>query len=214
MRTIGHVLAGGDALDPDTPAGALLDDVAEVVVVPLAAAFARPEATSARVHAWAAARGVDAAIVPTVRRADSLEPAVAEQVASAAGVVVIDGAEAHLVSCLKRTPLLDALVAVAETAPVLWSGASAAAACDPMVDERGGAPALGLGVVDDVIVVNAWESWSDDARRRLRRLVPSGRLVVGIPCGSAIVPGDHGEGWLAVGPGVEAERDGDPVELS
>lgn len=212
MSIVGHVLAGGDALDHTSPAGSLLDDVEEVTVLPVAAAYARPEATAAQVAAWAAARGVRAVTLPTVRRADCLNPIVVDQAAAASGILVIDGAEAHLVSCLKRTPLLDALVAVAADVPVVWSGASAAAACDPMVDDRGGVPALGLAVVDDVIAVNAWERWSAEARRRLRRLVPPGRLVVGIPSGSAIVPSD--DGWSTWGPGIEAERDGEVVSLS
>jgi cyanophycinase len=124
---------------------------------------------------------------------------------------VVDGAGAHLVSGLKATPLLEALVELAARAPVVWSGTSASAACDPMVDERGGALTVGLGVVDDAIVVPAWEGWSRDARRRLRRLVPADRLVVGLPTGTAIVPGENPEGWSPVGPGVEAERGGEVV---
>jgi cyanophycinase len=94
----------------------------------------------------------------------------------------------------------------------VWSGAAAAAACDPMVDDRGGALTVGLGVVDDIIVIPAWETWSGEARRRLRRLLPAGRLVVGIPSGSAVIP--RTAGWATVGEGIEAERDGEPVALS
>lgn len=212
--TVGHALSGGGALDPATPAASLLDGVdGPVAVVPLAAAYARPAAVAERIETWATARGIEVVTVPTVRRADALDPAVAGAVAAAAGAVVVDGAGAHLVSGLKATPLLEALVELAARAPVVWSGTSASAACDPMVDERGGALTVGLGVVDDAIVVPAWEGWSRDARRRLRRLVPVDRLVVGLPTGTAIVPGEHPEGWSPVGPGVEAERGGEVVAL-
>ena len=212
--TVGHALTGGGALDPATPAASLLDGVdGPVAVVPLAAAFARSTAVAERIETWASARGIEVVTVPTVRRADALDPAVTGVVAAAAGAIVVDGAGAHLVSGLKATPLLEALVELATRAPVVWSGTSASAACDPMVDERGGALTVGLGVVDDVIVVPAWEGWSREARRRLRRLVPADRLVVGLPTGTAIVPGENPEGWSPVGPGVEAELGGEVVAL-
>ena len=213
-RVVGHLLAGGAALDPATPAGGLLDGVdGPIAVVPLAAAYGRPEALTARIEAWADARGVDVVTVPTVRRADALDAAVAAPVRAAAGAVVLDGAAAHLVSGLKATPLLEALVELAARAPVVWSGAAAAAVCDPMVDERGGALTVGLGVVDSAIVVPGWDQWGRDTRRRLRRMLPSDRLVVGLPAGSAIVPAPGPPGWVSVGPGVEAECNGEPVDL-
>jgi len=209
---IGHVLAGSGAIDVDGAAGPLLHGTDGVVVVPLAAAFSRPDAIDAQISAWAERYRIGVTKVATVRRADSADESVIAAVASASAVVVLDGAEAHLVGALNRTPLLDTLLEVARDRPVIWSGAAAAAACDPMVDRRGGALTVGLGVIDDLIVVSDWSQWTSETRRRFRRMVPDGRTVVGLPPNSAIhrTPGG---GWTAIGE-VVAERDGEPVELS
>ena len=44
------------------------------------------------------------------------------------------------------------------------SSAGAMVLCDPMVDPRGGAFTLGLGLLADLAVIPAHDHWSEDAR--------------------------------------------------
>lgn len=207
------VLAGGGELDPDTPAGGVLAGCGTVAVVRLAAAFGRPDALADRIDAWAAAVGVTPVAVAAVRRADALDPAVAAPVAEADAVLILDGSPAHLVSALKATPLLDAVTAAADRgAAVVWSGAGAVAACDPMVDERGGALTVGLGVCAGIVVAAAWERWPRPRQRRLRQMIPDDVLFVALSTGATVRSTADG-GWTAVGGDMEVTRAGAPAEI-
>ena len=74
-------------------------------------------------------------------------------------------------------------------------GPSAAALCDPMLDQRGGAFTLGLGLVRGVAVIPEAEDWSEE--RRARTLSLADTPVVELPTGSALLRG--GAGWELVG---------------
>lgn len=231
------VLCGGGELDAGTPAGRVLASCQRVAVVTLAAAFRRPEALRADIGAWAEALRVEHAVVAAVRRADSLDPATSAPVASADGVLVLDGSPAHLVGALKATPLLDAIVGShCAGATVVWSGAAAAAVCDPMVDDRGGALTVGLGLYAGITAATGWDRWPRDRRRRLRRMLPSSVLFVALAWGAAVQSasaravstaissaatrseGEHlipaEQQWTAVGGAIEAQRAGQPVILA
>ena len=72
----------------------------------------------------------------------------AEAVRDARFVYFADGSPLHLRSVLKGSALFDALLAAYRSGAVLAaSGAGATVLCDPMVDPRGGAYTVGLGVV-------------------------------------------------------------------
>jgi cyanophycinase len=74
-------------------------------------------------------------------------------------------------------------------------GASAAALCDPMLDQRGGAFTLGLGLLRGVAVIPEAEHWSEE--RRARTLSLADTPVVELPTGSALVA--SGGAWDLVG---------------
>lgn len=208
------LLAGGEELDPTTPAGRALASHETVAVVTLAAAFTRPERLQARIAAWASAIEVRAVPVCPVRRADALDPAFASPIADAGAVCVLDGSRAHFVGAIKATPLLDAIVtASGRGADVLWSGATAAAVCDPMVDDRGGALTVGLGIYPGILVATAWERWPKPRRRRLRRLIPDSALFVVLESGAVVQALPGGE-WAVVGGSVSAERAGMTLDLA
>jgi len=75
---------------------------------------------------------------------------------------------------------------------------------DPMVDPRGGALTLGLGLVDKMTVVPHFGDEHDDAHgQKLERTVamaPAGLPVVAIPARTALI-NDAG-GWRADGAGT------------
>ena len=141
------VLAGGRELDAGTPAGRALTGCSSVAVVTVAAAFRRPDALMSRIGVWAEALSVRPAVVSALRRSDALNPDVSGPIADCDGVLVLDGSPAHFVSAVKATPLLEAIVAArGRGADIVWSGAAAAAVCASMVDDRGGALTVGLGL--------------------------------------------------------------------
>lgn len=218
------VLAGGRELDAGTPAGRALSGCGSVAVVTVAAAFRRPDALMSRIGAWADALSLRPTVVSAVRRSDALDPDVSRPIAGCDGVLVLDGSPAHFVSSVKATPLLEAIVAAQRHgADVVWSGAAAAAVCASMVDDRGGALTVGLGLHDGIVVAGGWESWPRDRRRRLWRMVPESVLFMAFESGAAVhstadpqvlASSSSPDDWTVLGGTVEARRGGGPVDLS
>lgn len=217
------VLAGGRELDAGTAAGRALAGCGSVAVVTLAAAYLRPDALLSRIGAWADALSLEHAVVGAVRRSDSLNPDLAVPIADCDGVLVLDGSPAHFVSSVKATPLLEAVVAAHERgADVVWSGAAAAAVCTSMVDERGGALTVGLGLYGGIVVATGWEKWPQPRRRRLRQMVPDSALFMALESGAAVqstagpqalASSSSPQHWAVVGGPVEARQGGGPLEL-
>ena len=218
------VLAGGRELDAGTAAGRALDGCGSVAVVTLAAAYRRADALESRIGAWAGELSVEHTVVKAVRRSDSLDPAVAEPIAGCDGVLVLDGSPAHFVGAAKATPLLEAIVeAHRRGADVVWSGATAAAVCASMVDDRGGALTVGLGLYGGIVVAAGWESWPRDRRRRLRSMVGESALFMALESGAAVqstaspqelVTSSSPGNWTVLGGTVEARQGGGPVTLA
>ena len=77
--------------------------------------------------------------------------------------------------------------------------------CDPMVDPRGGAFTVGLGLLNAVTVVPHHDHWSDDASHRTRKMTPAGLVLAGIDERTALIR--DGEDGLLV-------PEGDPVALA
>jgi len=217
------VLAGGRELDAGTPAGRALTDCSSVAVVTVAAAFRRPDALISRIGAWAGELTLDHSVVSALRRSDALDPDVSGPIAECDGVLVLDGSPAHFVSAVKATPLLEAIVAAQRRgADIVWSGAAAAAVCASMVDDRGGALTVGLGLHDGIVVAAGWERWPRDRRRRLRRMVPEPVLFMALESGAAVcstaeprvlASSSSPDDWTVLGGAVEARRDGTTVTL-
>jgi cyanophycinase len=114
---------------------------------------------------------------------------------------------------LKDSPFYDAMTAALDAGAVLaGSGAGADVLCDPMVDTRGGAFTVGLGLVPNVAVMPRLDQWSPDKVHRTIELAPRGVPVVGVPEGTAVIRRD-GE-WSASGVGdVVVHLDGEVVTL-
>ena len=218
------VLAGGRELDASTPAGRALSGCGSVAVVTMAAAYRRPDALISRIGAWAETLSVQHAVVSAVRRSDALNPDVSGPIADCEGVLVLDGSPAHFVSAVKATPLLEAIVAAQRRgADVVWSGAAAAAVCASMVDDRGGALTVGLGLYDGIVVAAGWENWPRDRRRRLWRMIPESALFIALESGAAVhstaepqvlASSSSPDDWAALGGTVEVRRGGRAVDLA
>ncbi len=184
----------------------------DVVLVPTAAAYENPAHHVERARAWFAELGASLTVVPALRRADSLDPDILGPILDARIVYLLGGSAPHLRSCLKDTPLLDAISSAwAGGATLAASGAAAAALCVDMVDERGGAFTVGLGLVADVTVIPRYDIWSEDQNTRSIRMAPPVLPVLGIDERTAAIRRVDGR-WSFQGAGrVQVFVAGHPV---
>jgi cyanophycinase len=167
-----------------------------VVVLPTADAFEHPERLVAASLTWGERLGVEVEALMVMRRAEAAEPGSAVVLADARAVYLVGDSQLHLRSVLKETPLWDAIGAVlARGGAVVGVGGSASALCDPMVDPRGGAFALGLGLVPGMAFVSEAETFSAD--RMHRTLALANTPVACSPTGTALVRRDGV--WETVG---------------
>jgi len=84
-------------------------------------------------------------------------------------------------------------------AAVAASGAGATLLCDPMVDPRGGAYTVGLGLVRNLAVFPYHGTAADHLRARSIDLLPKGATLVGIDEQTALVRRDGN--WTVTGIG-------------
>ena len=153
-----------------------------VAILPTAEAFENPDDLVQLSVAWAKRLGITTKLCAVYSRADAREESFATIISQAAVVYVVGDSPIHLRSTLKDTVVFDA---VAAHSCVVASAGSAAAMCDPMVDPRGGAFALGLGLVRGIATVTESEKWPDE--RLQRTLSLANTSVVEIPTGASLI---------------------------
>jgi len=196
-------LVGGSPFRTALPVEAelVVDGVDEVLVLPTGAAYEHPQRLVDAATERFGALGVRVRGIDVLRRPDALDEATAADVAAARFVYLAGTSPLHLRSVLKETPVWEAVVAAWDDGAVL-AGADAGAMvlCDPMVDPRGGAFTVGLGLLANVTVIPGFDTWSEDAVHRTRALCPADLVIVGVPEGSALVRDPDGA-WRGVGPG-------------
>jgi cyanophycinase len=187
----GAPFVGNDDLDRV----ALTGCAGYVAVLPTADAFEGPEKLIQAAETWSQRIGVEVRPVPVFARADALEPHHAQVLRDAAGVYVVGDSPIHLRSAIMETPVFAALRHQADSGLLVAVAGSAAALCDPMVDPRGGAFALGLGLVKGLALITESETWTKD--RLQRSLDLANTTVVEVPTGAALV---HANGsWTTHG---------------
>ncbi|MCJ7670697.1 MAG: Type 1 glutamine amidotransferase-like domain-containing protein [Acidimicrobiia bacterium] len=180
----------------------------DVVVLPTAAAFENPQRVIERATSYFEGLGAKVKPLMVLHRAEAEDPKVVEAVRRARIVYVADGSPLHLRSVLKSSLLWDAMLASYHAGGVLAaSGAGATLVCDPMVDPRGGAYTVGLGVVSDLAVFPYHGSAAGHLRARSLDLLPSSATLVGIEEETALIRDPSGT-WRVAGAGVVSVYDG------
>lgn len=187
--TIG--LVGGGAFSPlvEEIDRRLLDlsGAREVVILPTAEAYEHPERSVERAQRWYSELGVSATGVDILGRQDALDDETAAVLATSRFVYLVGDSPLHLRSVFKDTPAWNALQAVISAGGVVAAaGPAAAALCDPMVDPRGGAFTLGLGLVPGVALITEAETWSAERLKRSLDLV-KGFAAITLPSGTAML---------------------------
>jgi cyanophycinase len=211
------LLGGGEWTEPCRALDSHLLHLAEcdeVLVVPTAAAFEHPDRVVEHAVAWFAGLGATAKGVPVLNRRDAEADEHVAAMRVAKFVYLADGSPLHLRSVLKGSPLFDALqYAHGRGAVIAASGAGATVVCDPMVDPRGGAYTVGLGIVPGVAVFPDHAGAADHRRERSLDLQPAATVLVGLDQQTAIVRESSGR-WKVMGPGrATVYRDGRAVHV-
>jgi cyanophycinase len=198
------LVGGGEWQDGDRALDAQLltdSNAPEVVVLPTAAAFEHPERVAARAEAYFGALGASTRTLDVVHRREADDPQMAAVVRKAKFVYLADGSPLHLRSVLKGSAVFEAMVASYRAGGVLAaSGAGATLLCDPMVDPRGGAYTVGLGVVENLAVFPYHGTAATHLRERSINLLPASAVLAGIDEQTALVL--RGGAWTVAGPGV------------
>jgi cyanophycinase len=196
-------VGGGEWREGCTFDRALLDasEAEEVLVLPTAAAYEHPERAVAGATEWFASHGAKVRSLDVLNRRDAEDAALADVVRNARFVYLADGSPLHLRSVLKDSLLWRALHdAWKSGAAIAGSAAGAMVFGDPMVDPRGGAFTLGLGLVRRLAVVPHWERWTNDKARRMTHLMPSNTVVAEIEERTALIRWGDGT-WQVDGSG-------------
>ena len=189
----GGPFAANDDLDRRLLASA---GATRVVMLPTADAYEHPERLVAAALHWGERLDVAVEALMVMRRGEAMDEAAVGVVRGARAVYLVGDQPLHLRSVLKATPLWEAITQVlVDGGVVAATGGSAAAMCDPMVDPRGGAFTLGLGLIDGLALVTEAETWSTDRLHRTLKLANT--PVVELPSGAALV--HTADGWECVG---------------
>lgn len=192
----GGPFTANDDLDRRLLAAAGAD---RVVVLPTADAFEEPAALVAASMSWAERLGVEVEALMVLQRHDADDEGAAGVIETAQAVYLVGDSSMHLRSTLKGTPVLRAVEGVlARDGLVAAVGPSAAALCDPMLDQRGGAFTLGLGLASGMAVIPGSEEWSEERLHRTRALANT--PLVELPTGSAAIRTTAG--WELTGDAV------------
>ncbi|HEY2214187.1 MAG TPA: Type 1 glutamine amidotransferase-like domain-containing protein, partial [Acidimicrobiales bacterium] len=126
----------------------------DVLVLPTAAAYQNPERVVLQAAEWFAVLGARVEGLMVLDRASSEDPGMADVVRQARFIYLAGGSPLHLKAVLKKSATFEALrQAWSDGAVIAGSGAGAMVLTDPMVDPRGGALTLGLGLLNQLAVM-------------------------------------------------------------
>ena len=173
----------------------------EVLILPTAAAYEHPQRAVETATAWFASIGGRARGLDLLARPDAEDPDNVAAIKAARFLYLGGGSPLHLRSVLKDSAAWAAIVEAWNGGAVLaGSSAGAMVLCDPMIDPRGGAFTLGLGLVNGLTVIPHANTWSHEKARRTFELAPEGCAVVGIDEQTAVIRSTDGS-WRAAGAG-------------
>ena len=177
----GSPFIGNDALDQEV----LAATSGYVAVLPTADAFENPNDLVVAAKTWALRLGREIRVCEVYNRHDANEEHHAKTIRKAGAVYVVGDSPIHLRSTQKDTSVFGAIQEQFSTWLLVAAGGSAAALCDPMIDPRGGAFALGLGLISGIAMIAESETWSADRLHRTLQLANTS--VAEVPTGAALL---------------------------
>jgi cyanophycinase len=203
-------LFGGDAWAHDGGIAAELMKSAEgeVVVLPTAAAYEGPAAVVTRLAGELAFSGASIRPVMVLTRRDAEAAAHADVVREAGLICLVGASPLHLMSVLKDSLVFAALLSAWRSgATIIGAEGGAGVLSDPMIDPRGGALTVGLGLVRDMSVYTGYRGELDASLERTLALATLDCPVVAIGRDGGVVREPDGiwrsEGSVTVFEGAE-----------
>jgi cyanophycinase len=174
----------------------------EVLVLPTAAAFENPRRAVETARSYFEELGANVSGLMVLGRAEAEDDTNAAVVRSSRFVYVGGGSPMHLRSVLKGSRLWQALLDAWHDGAVLAaSSAGAMVLCDPMVDPRGGAYTVGLGLLANMPIFPHHDTAPAHLRERSMELRPEGAILVGIDEQTALIRDPDGS-WRVAGQGL------------
>jgi cyanophycinase len=209
------LIGGGEFRPESTFEVSLFPPGSTVHILPTAEAYENPTATLDRARRRLEELGVTPVVVEAYTRAQAFDDALAQEVSAASHLYVLGGSPMHLRSVLLASPLLAAMVTAwrgGSTAAV--AGEAASVLCSHMVDSRGGAYTVGIGLITSMTVIPRHDTWSPDKLQRTVRLAAADQVVVGIDECTGLLRGGDGR-WSVEGAGeVHVYEDGHLRDIS
>jgi cyanophycinase len=186
----------------------------DVLVLPTAAAYEHPQRSVDAAVKYFAHLGGRARGLMVLRRPDAEDVSNAGDVRKARFIYLSGGSVLHLRSVLKDSRLWQALEeAWQDGAVVAGSAAGAMVLGDPMVDPRGGALTVGLGLVEQLAVLPHADTWSAEKAHRTFSLAEGGLRIAAIDSHTALIRDSDGT-WRVSGAGsTTVYVDGKPSGL-
>jgi len=173
----------------------------EVLVLPTAAAFENPRRAVETARKYFEDLGANVSGLMVLGRTEAEDGTNAAVVRGSRFVYIGGGSPMHLRSVLKGSRLWEALLEAWHDGAVLAaSSAGAMVLCDPMVDPRGGAYTVGLGLLANMPIFPHHDTAPAHLRERSMELRPDGAVLVGIDEQTALLRDPDG-GWRTAGEG-------------
>jgi cyanophycinase len=173
----------------------------EVLVLPTAAAYESPHRAVEFARAYFEGLGGRVSGLMVLGRSDAEDEANADAVRQARFIYIGGGSPLHLRSVLKGSRVWEALLeSWREGAVLAASSAGAMVLCDPMVDPRGGAYTVGLGLIANLSVFPHHDTAPAHLKARSIELRPEGATLVGIEEQTALIRESDGT-WKVAGAG-------------
>lgn len=188
----------------------------EVTLLATGWAYENPQKSVRAAREWFAAIGVAVREVPVYTRADARDADNVAAVAAASVIYLTGVSPMHMKAVFQGTPVYEAILSAWRGgAALVGSGAGADVLCDPMVDIRGGAFTVGLGLLPGVAVIARSDEWSPDKVRRTIDLASAGIVLLELPTRTALIDDVGNGGWRVAGKGaVIVHRDGKLTDVS
>jgi cyanophycinase len=186
----------------------------DVLVLPTAAAYEHPDRAVAWATRYFAGLGGQVRGLMVLTRPDAADPANAAAVRDARFVYLSGGSPLHLRSVLKDSLVWQALTEAWHSGAVLaGSSAGAMVLGDPMIDPRGGALTVGLGLIEQLAVLPHADTWSAEKAHRTFSLAEGGLRIAAIDEQTALIREPNGTWRTAGAGGVTVYVDGKPADL-
>lgn len=173
-----------------------------VLVLPTAAAYENPNAAIATAERRYQELGATVSGCMVLNRTDAESTVFADEIREAKFIYLSGGSPLHLRVTLKDSLVFDALrFAWHNGALVAGSSAGAMALTDPMIDPRGGAFTVGLGLVSDVAVMPHYRGERNAQLERTLSLADSSCAIVALGEATGVILLSSGT-WEVVGSGL------------